>query len=316
MRPWRLPTMSANPITPLTVNEEFVLQKTSDFVDFQLWPIKSSVNPELWLSNFLPDEKIYALHLLNAFAYFSEALVDMLFQSAFQNLSALLRPSMRGPARKAAWQLFMDSVIVTYVTGEEPSATDSGLLFARKTRQVIGIPEARIVSPEQALTLLIANNSRHIVFVDDFVGSGQQFLRTWRRNYPIHGSTYSFEQFSTGRKVNIYHCPIFCSEYGLGNLSRDCPAVTISPANVLSSRYSVFDPQSLVWPDNLRAGAFGFLQAASNRAGIPDRNGGVDDWRGFHKLGLTLALSHSVPDATLPIFYWERNGWKPLIRRS
>ncbi|MGI4789714.1 MAG: phosphoribosyltransferase-like protein [Janthinobacterium lividum] len=71
-----------------------------------------------------------------------------------------------------------------------------------------------------------------------------------------------------------------------------------------------------MWPDHLRTSALDFLEKVSHRVGIYDTHGGVNDWQGFNKLGLSLGFEHSVPDATLPIFYWEQNGWKPLLRRT
>jgi hypothetical protein len=59
------------------------------------------------------------------------------------------------------------------------------------------------------------------------------------------------------------------------------------------------------------------VKAVSARIGIPDSGGAVvNDWQGFHCLGLSLAFYDSVPDATLPIFYWEENGWNPLIKKT
>ena len=37
---------------------------------------------------------------------------------------------------------------------------------------------------------------------------------------------------------------------------------------------------------------------------------------GFNELGLTIAFQHSVPDATLPIFWSCTADWNPLYRRS
>ncbi len=37
---------------------------------------------------------------------------------------------------------------------------------------------------------------------------------------------------------------------------------------------------------------------------------------GYHERGLLLAFEHSVPDATLPIFWSSgKNGWTPLVER-
>ena len=62
-----------------------------------------------------------------------------------------------------------------------------------------------------------------------------------------------------------------------------------------------------------KPGAHEFLFEASRRAGIVDELG--SNWAGFENLALPLAFFHCVPDATLPLYFWERNGWSPLIRR-
>jgi hypothetical protein len=155
-----------------------------------------------------------------------------------------------------------------------------------------------------------------IIFVDDFVGSGSQFIKTWRRQVPLSGSTSSFERITAVRGAEFYYCPLVCTEYGFERIKKECAAVQLHPAHLLPRKYSALDPNSVIWPNHLRTTAISFLQAVSTRAGIPDTNGNVDDWRGFHQLGLAIAMGDSVPDATLPIFYWERNGWIPLIRRT
>lgn len=83
----------------------------------------------------------------------------------------------------------------------------------------------------------------------------------------------------------------------------------LSPAHFLSDRYSALSDESIVWPDHLRPTAYDFLQNASNRAGIIS-------WAGYQDQALTLAFEHGIPDATLPIYYHEENGWTPLIKRT
>lgn len=307
--------MADTRITPLKVNEDFVLAKCSNFVDFQIWPLTANLNPPLWLRNFPSDEQEYAIHLLNSFMYYSDVLVTHLSRSAFQNVSALLSTPPTFLERQAAWSSFLGSVLITYVTGEDPNPTDSGHGYARKIRK-LGIDEGKIGAPEKVLERAMHAARADIVFVDDFVGSGQQFIKTWYRKYDVLGAATSFASLAAAMPIRAFYCPVFCTEYGAGEISRECPTVTLCPANLLSNRYSAFASDSLIWPDSLRAGAEEFIRVASARAGIPDNGGGVDDWRGFHKLGLTLAISDSVPDATLPIFYWEQNGWHPLLPRG
>ena len=61
---------------------------------------------------------------------------------------------------------------------------------------------------------------------------------------------------------------------------------------------------------DLRETASDFIYKASMLGGIPETQ-----WKGFHDLALTVGFEHSVPDATLPIFYWKNNDWKPLIEK-
>jgi len=184
-------------------------------------------------------------------------------------------------------------------------------------RQFLKFSEKRIVDPQDALRSLVKGDQRPILFVDDFVGSGAQFVATWQRLYDVGLSgAFSFERYAKWKGGMYYYCPAICTSHGLGEIAKYCPEVTLSPGNILGPRYSALDAESLVWTDNLRATALQFLEKASKRAGIPDSAGGRNDWRGFNKLALCLGFSHSVPDATLPIFYWEKNGWTPLLRRG
>lgn len=166
---------------PVLTSPEDVQLKCDYFVDVHLWPLKQVLNPEGWLKNFTEAELPYAGALLNAFLYFSELLVDTIYRSAFDDLVHHLRSaSDTAFAVDTKWRAFQERVILTYSTGEIPNPTDSGYLFARKARQILGIPEERIVPPEQALELM-AQEDRPIVFVDDFVGTGNQFVETWTR---------------------------------------------------------------------------------------------------------------------------------------
>ena len=61
--------------------------------------------------------------------------------------------------------------------------TDSGLAFARKARQVLSLPQDRILSPLDTLEFVGTHGPREVLFLDDFLGTGNQFLSTWRRAY-------------------------------------------------------------------------------------------------------------------------------------
>lgn len=304
-------------MSPAEMTKELLHSKCDYFIDVQIWPIRSVLNPHLWLTNFEKSEMEHAVHLLNSFLYFNEILIDKMFVAAFHDLSNKIRePHTSFLSAKSVWQSFMDTIIITHVTGEQPNPSDSGFQFARKARQVLDIREEQLMSQKDCLQNLVDKGHRPVVFVDDFVGSGEQFLKTWQRKIILNNSiSISFKDISVARRGRFFYCPIICTEDGFARIQRECPEVILSPAHILSNKYSAVAHDSVIWPDHLKKTAYDFLQDASTRAGIK-ASGGVDDWRGFHQLGLALALGTSVPDATMPIFYWEKNGWKPLIKRK
>ena len=300
-------------ISPARVAKDFVLAKCDYFVDIQLWPIESRINPSRWLENFEPSEMDHAVHLLSAFTYYSGTLVKELFKAAFQSISRtvvpITVPYIQGESR---WKQFRRSALVTYVTGEAPHDADSGKFFARLARQELRIPEPNIMSPADVLATLLTDGPRPVVFVDDFVGSGDQFITTWDREVGLpNGETTSFARVSGLRGTQFFYCPLVCTECGRTAVQSSCAAVVLCPAHVLSERYSAFSEDSIVWPERLRSTAKEFLVTASSRAGISESQCG-----GYRGLGLSLAFEHGVPDATLPLFYTEGNGWHPLVRRT
>ena len=293
---------------PLT--RDFVLKKCTFFRDVNLWPRTELLSPERWLKNFTEDETPLALHLLNAFQFFSEDLTRAMFDAALHAISGDL-VTKHGPASQSVWRSFIDQVLVAPVEGEDPNPTDSGYGFARRARQYID--EKRIGRPMEIVARLISTDAP-VVFVDDFVGSGNQFIETWERQYSAGTTTVSLQNIAKVRNGPFYYCPLICTEYGADRIRKRCPEVRLLPAHLIAARDGALSPDSRLWPTGLHSNAVEFIHRASQRAGIPLV--GKDRWDGYHGLGLALAFAHSVPDATLPLFDWEKNGWHPLIRRT
>jgi hypothetical protein len=296
---------------------DFITDKCDYFVDVQLWPRHPKLNPSAWLSNFDEAEKEHAAHLLNGFLYLTSEVVDTCLAATIRGLSRQVgQPLLVAPSDlKVKWDEFCSQVILTFPTDEDPNPTDSGPEYIRRARHNLGLSEAHYLEPQAALQHLLTNPNAPIIFVDDFVGTGNQFIQTWRRPYRIGGGFRSFAD-TVGADARIFYTPILCTETGMQQINGECPAVVLEPTHLLGSRYSVFSDDSIIWPSEMKPSGREFVLQASKRAGIPD-SGGVqtDDCRGFANLGLAVAIGESVPDATIPLFYWETNGWRPLIRR-
>lgn len=284
-----------------------------------LWPKRGNFDPNAWISNFLPDELPLALRLLDGFTFFTDELVKQMFRSAFLNISQhVISDKNSLQNSRAEWSNFVSSLVVVRVTGEVPRDADSGFAFARLARDVLMLDEERIVSPEIALAYFASGNTANILFVDDFVGSGNQFGDTWERKYTIGQHKISFKDVHTylGDKIKYFYCPVICTELGRSNIAIRCDGVKIVPAHFYTSRQSALSNDSAIWREDMKTEGPEFVASVSARIGIPDTDGGEDCWRGFHKLGLALAFGHGCPDATLPIFYTQQNNWKPLVKKG
>ena len=290
---------------------ELLLARCDFLVEAHLWPIEQRLDFNGWLSNFTCEEMEYAECLLESFLFFSTHVTHELFRAAFRQIGSLIIDVENSSTPTEDWVAFKRSLIVTHVTGEDPKTTDSGLHFARLARQVLGIDESQILSNEQAAEALYFDGPKPIVFVDDFVGSGNQFRDTWGRVHSINKGTHvAFKDLMTLHPFAAFYCPILCTSKGRSQISRLAPEVRVVPAHFLDSSYSVIAPDSLVWPAHLKPSANSFLETASARAGISA------NWRGFQQMGLLVAFEHSVPDATIPLIYHESQSWKPLVRRT
>lgn len=299
-----------------TVNRAFIKEKSTFFADMQVWPLQTRLDPEGWLRNFKQSEENFAVHLLNGFSYYSNAIVDQLFVEAFRRLSSNVVPhSSTASEARYAWNQFLDEVVVTYPTGEIPSPADSGHLFARRARDLIAIPEDRVLSPEEALIKAQSSGTSAVVFVDDFVGSGSQFRTTWER--PYGPSADSFDSLS-GSIPQCYYIPLFCTQFALQNtLAGLSPKISCIPLHELGDEYSALSNPSVFWPSAMASDGPEFVKTVSQRIGLPNTGGHeTTDWQGFSKLGMGLAFEHQIPDACLPMFYTTVNDWRPLWRRA
>ena len=299
--------MQLTSIAPIARSEDWVMEKAEFMVNVRVWPLKSALNPRRWLRNFENHEREVAVHLLDQFMYFSEELLDAAFFAGFQRLSVSMLDPQHPLGLNLQWENFLSSVLVTPVLGEQDNIADSGRVFGRKARQVLGLSEDHLLEPHKAVPMA-KSSGRPLVFVDDFVGTGQQMIKTWE--------TLDLDAVVTSG-VPIFYAPALATTYGLQAILERCKGVYLSPGQLIPTEYSATAKNSMLWPAGKAEEWLDIVRLASMRAGIPDTNGdSVDDWQGFHKLGLALAMHGSVPDATLALFRWEGNGWNPLIKRK
>jgi hypothetical protein len=284
------------------------------------------MKPEQWLKNFKGDEEEeIAYDLLKNFMYFPKPMTRELLRSAMRKITPRVI-DFNGSAAdaKALWATISRRLFVIPVRGETPSPADSGFHYARLARDTFGLRDEQLPDFPQ---ILLPLQDKHadgtpniVVFVDDFIGSGSQFIEMWYRPFTTPaGTILSCNTVAATGNTKFFYCPLVATSYGMEAIRDECGGgITLCPAHILSPEYNALHPNSRVWTNEaMREKGQVVLKQIADRVPMPDSSGGdPDDWKGFHELGLNLVLNDAMPDACLGVFRFNQNDWYPLFHKA
>lgn len=298
-------------MTDPTASTEPLLAMRSEFSRAGIWPAQPmNINPAGWISNFDEEDVEVALALLESFIFFNSAMTSTLLESAMASLAA----ETRFANDPDEWYSFLQRAIITFPTGEEPSPTDSGYLFVRMVRQELGFAEGQIFEAGGAVRYVDkAKQAIPIIFVDDIVGSGDQLIATWKRDYRLANGGYSSlcDQWENDEIESVHIVTPITTWFARERLAEDYPYIRIGSAHVIGPEYSARHEQTALVPEGLRTDLNRIILKYAPRLGLRE-----DEAFGHNDLGLNLAFEHSFPDLSLPMLWDESANWKPLRRRS
>jgi len=293
---------------------EGVLRKCQVLKHAGLWAAEPKIRPTAWLHNFTAVEKPVAAVLLDHFVFFSAGAVDRMLTSGYRRL----RDELIEKSDKTAALDILNRVVFTGVEGEDPNVTDSGKLFCRKLRQILGLPEDRFLEPRDVIG--VAAQGTPVIFLDDFIGSGDQFIRTWTRQYQPR-FPQSFAEASGADLFKAMSINLVATEYGLARIKAAAPKLALTESHKVADEYGVRKlPRTPFLPDvqDIPGGIEALLDKYATMLRVPNYMSSTQQRKyGHHELGLSLAFEHTTPDATLPLFWAEvSDKWTPLVRRS
>lgn len=297
--------------------EKEVTDKMKTFSEMRLLPMQKDFSFENWLENFKNQEdREVAAHILQHFIYFSDDLINQMLRTVVGRCGYYF--SQRDPG----WShgSFKDNCWYSFVQGENADhVTDSGYIFTRKLRDVLNIPDNRIID-FGALFRKLENHSftpQNVILVDDFVGTGAQTDKAW--NIHSLGSlnmTLSEHQSRYGHR--IVYAPLIVNDVGLNRIKQKCPNLHLEFVHHLGPEYNLFHEDCPCWNGDqaLYHRFLTMMERVAKEQKIPMKGGShVNDVQGFGRQGLALAFSHGIPDACPAFFYWETETWKPLKKR-
>jgi hypothetical protein len=147
-----------------------------------------------------------------------------------------------------------------------------------------------------------SQNVKAIIFVDDFLGSGDQFSQF------LHSQKLPFVHPG----VHWIYAPVIASREGLDLLRSVQPTVKLVTAEVLEDTHKFFCAAN--WK-LLTSGAIADADAKAFYLELLKRKGlNFSTFEfGYSDMELCIGLEHSSPDNSLPILWYKGPNWTSLF---
>lgn len=292
-----------------------VISKCDSLKRNGFWAPEPQVRPKAWLENFPEgDERALAAILLDNLVFLGDRAVERLLVAAYNELEDQIL--LNTLPTNLPGSVFMQRVKFTPVEGEAPRPTDSGKSFCRKLRDAVELPDDRFVDPTIALQQAILANP--IVFIDDYLGSGQQLIKTWHRHYAASSPRSFAEAYAQNQFSAVCLVPV-ATETSLLAIQTHASGLQVIATHVLDASYSakLLEAPVLVPPvADLQADLRSLLARHAPLLDLPPFLTGDQAIYGFAELALLLAFGHGVPDSTLPVVWAPGPGdWIKLVKQ-
>ncbi|MEZ7493292.1 hypothetical protein QO198_17220 [Pseudoalteromonas distincta] len=198
------------------------------------------------------------------------------------------------------------SILIVPVIRDCESPTKSGPLVARLFKKVININDKIMKWP---WNLGEIKDVETIIFVDDFVGTGNQFLKFCEHH--MQGDIFE-------SNINFIYAPITANKEGLDNIAKSNPRIHLCPIEIVSKEDNFFNAIEKEYSLNqgqskeLEEMYMSFLEKVDLHK-IGQNKGRMV--KGYGELALTYVYEHGTPNGSLPILWANNNKFTSLFSR-
>lgn len=286
------------------------VERAKEFIEYKIWSGIDRASLDNWLAQFrTPEHKLTAATILRNLCYRSKAQTTALAKQIFQRKLPNLLQGTKYSHLQSDWlDILTDRsnsahrrtkirLVPVIKRGDRP--TKSGPVVARLLKIQLGINDKFMIWPHEIQEQVTQGHAEIIIFLDDVIGSGKQFI-TFIRDFQIEriqGDTiWGYTPFAT-------------TENGKTSIEKKFPWLKVDAAEKIKIPTSVFDDPELkgISQDDV-VSAYSltvkdFLNCNSNLF-----------W-GYGKLSLTYAFEHATPNNNLPLIWKREESFEPLLRR-
>lgn len=295
-----------------------IIERCEDLIHSQIWSGIELVQLKAWLSNFSDDiEKYFAAWILDRLIYRSHrqtvALMLQLFQRVIPKLTSKY-PCPSGPLediiqaldknRHISYSQNQFRFVVAVRQGDPP--TKSAFEIARIMKREFSLREDFFIYPKDIPTT-ITTGVRTFIFIDDFMGTGDQFTTDLIKK--------ELSAIVIDPDLFFAYTPLTAHYSGIYKLKREFPQIKCDTVETLGEEHEIFNSNSGIVetsPDSLnemRKFYYDYLEKKNIQVDKDER-------RGYGNLDLAYAFEHAAPDNSLPILWYQQDqNFHPLFKR-
>lgn len=291
-----------------------VIHRVNQYIDVGLWKGIEKSKFTRWCGQFTShNERVMLALILESLVYRStDHLKALIEHSLYKTLPQALYNKSHN---EKYFQIFEDlcrpnnrskEVAIIPVIRESDPPTKSGPLVARLYKRLGCVSERNMYWPWARDKIA---NKKVIVFIDDFLGTGNQFNKFFDNYIKCN---YSEDDYF------FVYCPLTASEIGVKNLERSNGNLIVSPVEIVTENENFFRFSEI--RHQLRDDEVKLLNKTYDnfimKVGLSKLGGSEKPLvRGYEGLALTYAYEHATPNASLPLLWANSKSFFSLFTR-
>ena len=296
-----------------TVDKEYYIDSSRAFYNFLIssrqWTGFGDKELNLWIENFyqINDGEYIACKLLNECIGYSEKDIVPMLKDAISSIliKEIILPKqietkfscLKSDIEYSMKESLSKTLFVPLSVNNAPG--ESGDAIIRILTQQMG----SLINKQFQFEIQEDCNYERIIIVDDCIGSGEQFKTFWEEKEI--SSHRKLRDWCSDKNIPAYYVVLVGYENTINDLEKDYHDITIMCVEKLKDNHKILD---ILEYDELfkeRKNEFFDYLAQCNIFVL-----------GFNDMQFAVFIHNNIPDWSLPVFYKERENWKPLLRRK
>lgn len=281
----------------------------------------SSPNLERWIENFSEDTSIEgfdplicAHFLINSLILYQDKQLGAIIINIENKIKSKINEEKEQKAGHRLSEAQLESFWENYkqecciIAAASPEATgDSAHHASRLWRNTTGI---KTVSISQLVEEIVKFNKRHIIFADDFIGTGTKMHTFLTKNLFPDRKYYGF--INVREVINAYSTSVDfsistfgCCEVGFNKISKEFPSVSFYYGDFYDAEYDLLSKNCVLYD--------AFLDNRDNIISYLSNKNRELDGTNPYALNLPVAFHHGCPNNSLSLYYKSIPNWAALL---